>query len=152
MLDGGNNNDEFNAVVGQEVPLDSVQEFSVLTNNFTARYGRSSGGIINVVTKSGGNTFHGSLYEFNRISKLTSNSFENNANGIARPVFVRNQFGFSAGGPVLKNKLFFFSNTEWIRVRSQATQFAFIPTPQLLAASGTNTQDFSPHLAHCGRA
>jgi hypothetical protein len=62
MLDGGNNNDEFNAVVGQQVPLDSVQEFSVLTNNFTARYGRASGGIVNVVTKSGGNSFHGSLY------------------------------------------------------------------------------------------
>jgi outer membrane receptor protein involved in Fe transport len=142
MLDGGNNNDEFNAVVGQQVPLDSVQEFSVLTNNFTARYGRASGGVVNVVTKSGGNSFHGSLYEFNRISKLTSNSFENNANGIARPVFVRNQFGFSAGGPVLRNKLFFFSNTECIRVRSQATQFVFIPTAQLLAASSANTQDF----------
>ena len=142
MLDGVNNNDEFNAVVGQQVPLDSVQEFSVLTNGFTAEYGRASGGIVNVSTKSGTNSFHGTFYEFNRVSKLASNSFDNNANGIRRPVFDRNQYGFSVGGPVVKNKLFAFSNTEWIQVRSQATQTAFIPTPQLLAASAPNTQVF----------
>src|SRR4029453_18644927 len=106
MLDGANNNDEFNAVVGQQVPLDSVQEFSVLTNGFTAKYGRASGGIINVRTRSGGNEFHGSLYEFNRTSKLASNSPENNANGIPRPDFDRNQFGVSAGGPLRRDRLF----------------------------------------------
>jgi outer membrane receptor protein involved in Fe transport len=142
MLDGVNNNDEFNAVIGQQVPLDSVQEFSVLTNGFTAEYGRASGGIVNVYTKSGTNSFHGTLYEFNRVSELASNSFENNANGIQRPVFDRNQYGFSVGGPIVKNKLFVFSNTEWIRVRSQATQTAFIATTQLLAASDSNTQAF----------
>ena len=142
MLDGANNNDEFNAVVGQQVPLDSVQEFSVLTNGFTAMHGRASGGIVNVVTKSGGKSFHGSLYEFNRVSKLASNSFENNANGVNRPVFARNHFGASAGGPVVRDKLFFFSNTEWIRVRSQGTRFVFVPTRQLLAASSANTQTF----------
>jgi outer membrane receptor protein involved in Fe transport len=142
MLDGANNNDEFNAVVGQQVPLDSVQELGVLTNGFTAKYGRASGGIVNVVTRSGGSRFHGSAYEFNRTSKLASNSVENNANGIPRPAFDRNQFGGSASGPVVRNKLFFFSNTEWIRVRSLSTQFVFVPTPELLAASGVATQRF----------
>jgi hypothetical protein len=142
MLDGANNNDEFNAVVGQQVPLDSVQEFGVLTNGFTAKYGRASGGIVNVVTKSGGSRFHGSAYEFNRTSKLASNSFENNANGIPRPAFDRNQFGVTAGGPLVRDRLFFFSNTEWIRVRSRGTQFVFVPTPEFLAASGFDTQRF----------
>jgi hypothetical protein len=142
MLDGANNNDEFNAVVGQQVPLDSVQEFGVMTNGFTAKYGRAGGGIVNVVTKSGGSRFHGGVYEFNRTSKLASNSFENNANGVPRPVFDRNQFGVSAGGPLVGDRLFVFSNTEWIRVRSQGTQFVFVPTPELLAASGFDTQRF----------
>ena len=68
LLDGGENVDAYTSKVGQSVPLDSVQEFSVVSNNFSAEYGRASGGVINVVTKSGTNQFHGSLYEFNRIS------------------------------------------------------------------------------------
>ena len=142
LLDGVPNNDEFAGQVGQPVPLDSVAEFSVLTTNFSAEYGRASGGIVNVVTKSGSNALHGTAYEFNRVSRYASNSYDNNANGIDKPVFDRNQFGFSVGGAIIKNKLFFFENTEWIRVRSQATQFSYIPTPQLLAASAPATQAF----------
>ncbi|MGH9830953.1 MAG: carboxypeptidase regulatory-like domain-containing protein, partial [Blastocatellia bacterium] len=81
LLDGGENVDLFGASVGQSVPLESVQEFRILTNDFTAEYGRASGGIVNLTTKSGGNSFHGSLYEFNRVSALASNGFVNNANG-----------------------------------------------------------------------
>ncbi len=137
LLDGGQNVDTFTATVGQQIPLDSVQEFSVLTNNFGAEYGRASGGVVNVVTKSGTNTFHGSAYEFNRVSALSSNTYNNDAERAAafdngtcvtgqpctigdKGVFTRNQFGFSVGGPVIKNKLFFFENTEWIRVRSNS--------------------------------
>lgn len=140
LLDGVSNNDEFGAVVGQTVPLDSVQEFSVLTNNFTAEYGRASAGIVNVATKSGTNDFHGTAYEFNRLSHLASNDFDNNANGVPKPVFTRNQFGYSIGGPAVKNKLFFFNNTEWIRVRSQATSTVYVPTPQLISAAAPATQ------------
>ncbi len=68
LLDGAANNDEFGGNIGQQIPLDAVQEFSVLTANFTAEYGRASGGIVNVVTKSGSNSFHGTAYEFNRVS------------------------------------------------------------------------------------
>ncbi len=122
LLDGGQNVDLFTATVGQTVPLDSVQEFSVLTNNFSAEYGRASGGIVNVVTKSGTNQFHGSAYEYNRLAALSSNTYYNDSTGTPKGGFTRNQFGFAVGGPIIKNKLFFFNNTEWIRVRSNSDQ------------------------------
>ena len=142
LLDGASNNDEFNGNIGQQVPLDSVQDFSILTSNFTAEYGRASGGIVNVVTKSGSNSLHGTAYEFNRVSRFSSNTYDNNAHSVDKPVFDRNQFGFSVGGPIVKNKLFFFSNVEWIRVRSAATEFTWVPTPQLIAAAAPGTQAF----------
>lgn len=146
LLDGAANNDEFVASVGQGVPLDSVQEFSVLTNNFTAEFGRAAAGVVNLATKGGTNAFHGTGYEFNRVSSLASNSFDNNANALPKPIFVRNQFGYSIGGPVKKNKLFFFNSTEWIRVRSAATQISLVPTTDLLAASNANTKGFFSSL------
>ena len=97
LLDGASNNDEFAGNIGQQVPLDSIQEFSVLTSNFTAEFGRASGGVVNVATKSGTNAYHGTGYEFNRVSRFASNSFQNDANGVPESVFVRNQFGYSAG-------------------------------------------------------
>ena len=84
LLDGGENVDLFNASVGQSVPLDSVQEFRVATSNYTAEYGRAGGGVVNVTTKSGSNQFHGSLYEFNRVSALSSNPYQNDANDIPK--------------------------------------------------------------------
>lgn len=140
MLDGVANNDEFTATVGQAVPLDSVQEYSIVTNNFTAEYGRASAGVVNVATKSGTNDFHGTLYEFLRASRYASNDFNSNAYSIPKPHYTRNQFGYSIGGPIVKNKLFFFSNTEWTRVRSAANNLALIPDPAFIAASAPATQ------------
>lgn len=156
LLDGTENVDTFTATVGQAVPLDSVQEFRVITGNFSAEYGRASGGIVNVASVAGTNEFHGTLYEFNRISRLASNGFNNNAFGIARQVFTRNQYGYSLGGPVIlprfgeggrstinmKNKLFFFSNTEWIKVRSGGARVAWVPTQQFINASAGVTRAF----------
>ena len=142
LLDGAANNDEFTASVGQTVPLDAVQEINVLTNNFTAEYGRASAGVVNVTTKSGTNDFHGTAYEFGRYSALAANTFDNNARGIAKPGFTRNQFGYSVGGPIKKDKLFFFQSTEWLRVRSSATAIVAVPTPQLIAAANPTTQQF----------
>jgi Carboxypeptidase regulatory-like domain len=145
LLDGGENVDLFTSKVGQSVPLDSVQEFTVTSNNFSAEYGRASGGVINVVTKSGTNNLHGSVYEFNRLSALTSEDVENKALGNPKQKYTRNQFGYSFGGPVIKNKLFFFSTTEWTRVRSNASTTAVVPDPALLAASSSLTQTvFNP--------
>jgi outer membrane receptor protein involved in Fe transport len=120
LLDGAENVNLYSATIGQVVPLDSVQEFSVLTSNFGAEFGRASGGVVNVVTKSGTNQLHGSAYEFNRISHLSSNTYQNDASDVTKGVFTRNNFGFSLGGPVKKDKLFFFDNLEWLRVRSVA--------------------------------
>ena len=142
LLDGVENTATFVAGVGQNTPLDSVSEFRVITSNFSAENGRASGGIVNVVTKSGTNSFRGSVYEFNRNSKFAANTFDNNANGITKPKFNRNQFGYSVGGPVVKNKLFFFSSTEWARVRSNGTQLGYVFSPQLIGISAPATQAF----------
>jgi hypothetical protein len=113
-----------------------------LTNNFTAEYGRATAGVVNVTTKSGTNDFHGTAYEFGRYSALAANTFDNNARGIAKPGFTRNQFGYSIGGPIKKDKLFFFQSTEWLRVRSSATQIINVPTPQFIGTAHSNTQQF----------
>lgn len=146
LLDGSPNNDEFIAAVGMNVPLDSVQEFSVITNNFTAEYGRASGGVVNVATKSGTNDYHGTGYWFGRYSALASNSFVDNANGIKKPVFTRNQLGYSIGGPIKKNRAFFFQSTEWTRVRSGATRVVVVPTSQLIGLADSNTRNFFSSL------
>jgi outer membrane receptor protein involved in Fe transport len=142
LLDGAENVDTFTAEVGQPVPLDSVQEFSVLTNNFGAEYGRASGGVVNLVTKSGTNLFHGSAYEFNRVSAVSSNSYYNDVNGISKPIYTRNNFGFSVGGPIIKNKLFFFDNLEWLRVRSAASSGATIIDPSSYSLLAPASQSF----------
>ncbi|MBO0799814.1 MAG: carboxypeptidase regulatory-like domain-containing protein, partial [Blastocatellia bacterium] len=139
MLDGGENNDTFVTGSGQTIPLDSIQEFRVQTNNYTAEYGRGSGFVANVVTKSGSNEFHGTVYEFNRNSALAANDSFNNANGFDKAFFNRNQFGFSGGGPVIKNNTFFFGSAEWLKIRSSVDTGFFVPTPQLLAASSAAT-------------
>ncbi len=142
LLDGAGNMNEFNGSAGQPVPLDAMQEFSIVTSTFTAEYGRASGGIVNAVSKMGGNSLHGTAYEFNRVSALSSGSFKDNANGVRQADFARNQFGYSAGGAIRPNKLFFFNATEGLLVRSNATNFAWVPTPQLLSNTAANTQAY----------
>ena len=142
LLDGAANNDEFTAQVGQTIPLDSVAEYSVLTNNFTAEYGRASSAVVNLATKSGSNDLHGSLYEYNRVSALSSATFIDNANGNPKATFVRNIFGGSAGGPIKKNKLFFFGNAEWNRVRSSANVNTYVIDPAFVALASANTQNY----------
>ena len=152
LLDGSENVDLFTAGIGQNVPLDSVQEYKVITSDFTADYGRASGGVINVATKSGTNAFHGSAYEYNRVSALAAQTYQTDAANWANhqqglpslpnSTFVRNQFGYSLGGPVIKNKLFFFSNTEWTRIRSSGNSSTYVFTPDFLALTGANTQTF----------
>ena len=142
LLDGSANNDEFTAGVGQAVPLDSVQEFSVVTSNFSAQYGRATGGVVNVSTKSGTNSFRGTGYDFYRSDKLATNTVDNRAKGIEKGEFTRHQAGFSIGGPVKRDRMHFFSNAEYIRVRSLDTLLGWIPTPQFIAASAPATRDY----------
>ncbi len=140
LLDGGENVDNFTATVGMSIPLDAVGEFRVITSNFSAEYGRASGGIVNVSTRPGTNVFHGSLYEFNRVSKLASAGFDINARGNPKPHFTRNQFGYALGGRLIKDKLFFFNSTEWTRVRSSTTVNRLVPAAELIAASDPRTR------------
>ncbi|MCU1312513.1 MAG: Oar protein [Acidobacteriaceae bacterium] len=142
LLDGVENDDVFNTGVGQTVPLDSVQEYRVVTNNFSAQYGRASGGVVNVITKAGSNNFHGDAWEFNRLSAYTANTYDNAANGVPKGIYTRNQFGFDVGGPVKKDKLFFFESTEWLRTRSSANQISLVPDPAFLALAPANVQSY----------
>ncbi|MDQ6758558.1 MAG: TonB-dependent receptor [Acidobacteriota bacterium] len=116
-------------------PVDAVQEFKVQTTGYSAEFGHSGGGIINLVYKSGTNTLHGSMFEFLRNSVLDANDFFSNANRIALGSFKRNQFGASLGGPVLlpriyngRNKTFFFADYEGLRQRSAAPATFTVPT------------------------
>jgi hypothetical protein len=126
-LDGVSINDFNNAapgsVLGGDLGVDAVQEFSVITSNVSAEYGRTSGGVINAITKSGTNQFHGSAYEFLRNDKLDAANFFENANGLPKASFRQNQFGVSAGAPIKKDKLFIFGDYEGIRYSKG------IPTP-----------------------
>jgi outer membrane receptor protein involved in Fe transport len=142
LLDGGDNNYLFTAGIGQEIPLDAVQEFSVITNNFSPQYGRASGGIVNVVTKSGTNRFTGTAYEFFRNDTLSENSPDNIANGIEKGTFKRNQMGYSLGGPILRDRVHFFSSLEYIRIRSLDTLISWTVAPQFLSAVSPNTQAY----------
>ncbi|MBV8830222.1 MAG: TonB-dependent receptor [Acidobacteriaceae bacterium] len=115
--------------------VDTVQEFKVQTNSFSAEFGRTGGGVVNIVTKSGTNDLHGSLYDFLRNTHLDANNWFNNLNGIARPGEHTNQFGGAAGGPVIipgvyngRNKTFWFVNYEGLRDRHALTQTFTIPT------------------------
>jgi hypothetical protein len=129
-IDGIDANDQATgqafATVGN-APIDSVQEFRATTTNPGANEGRSSGGQIQLVTKSGTNEFHGSLREFNRTAKTAANSFFNNKNGVKRPQLTRNQFGGSLGGPVKKDDLFFFFDYEGRRDAQGVSYLRIVP-------------------------
>ncbi len=142
LLDGVENISVFSDGIGIFIPQDAMQEFRVTTSDYEAQFGRASGGIVNVTTKAGSNAFHGDAWEFNRISALTSNTETNDQEGNPKGVYTRNQFGAAVGGPVMKNKLFFFGTGEWIRVRSSAVVTAGIPTSQFLALAAPNIQSY----------
>src|SRR6202789_4285879 len=142
LLDGVENVAVYSYAVGENVPIDSVQEYSVITNNFSAEYGRASGGVVNVTTRAGTNQIHGSAWEFNRLAAYTANTYANDVEGLPKGQYTRNQFGYLAGGPILKNKLFISQSTEWTRVRSQASLNQEIVDPSFLAMLPANTQAY----------
>jgi hypothetical protein len=142
LLDGIENIQVFTDGIGTFVPLGSVQEYRVATSNFEAQFGRASGGVVNVTTKAGTNSFHGNAYEINRLSAYTSNTETNDQLGVPKGTFTFNQFGFAVGGPVLKNKLFGFGSAQWTRIRSTANLTAAVPTPEFLSVAAPNIQDF----------
>jgi hypothetical protein len=113
------------------VTPDSLQEFRVTTSNANADQGRSSGAQIALLTKSGGNQFHGSLYEYHRNTRTTANDWFSNKAGVDRPKLLRNNFGGSIGGPIRKDKLFFFANYEAFREAKGSIVVSQVPLPSL---------------------
>jgi len=132
-LDGVSLNDYANgapgSVLGGNLGVDAIQEFSVLTSNYSAEYGKTSGGVVNATTRSGTNSFHGSGYEFLRNSALDAANFFENAGGIPKSPFKRNQFGGAIGGPIVKNRTFFFADYEGIRQSKGIANVDFVPSP-----------------------
>ncbi len=131
-LDGNSINDYSNggpgSVIGVSLGVDAIQEFSVLTGNYSAEYGRTSGGVVNAISKSGTNSFHGDAYEFLRNQVLDANDFFSNASGLPKAVYRRNQFGGAAGGPIRKDKTFVFGDYEGIRQSQGIAQASFVPS------------------------
>src|SRR5437016_8910758 len=130
MLDGTDINDSQNFTpggAGGQLPgVEAIREFQVITHNAPAEYGRSSGGIINAVSKSGTNSLHGDVYEFLRNSVFDAKNYFDDPNQPI-PLFIRNQFGASAGGPIKRDRLFFFGNYEGLRERLGVSKFASVP-------------------------
>jgi hypothetical protein len=128
LIDGVPTNGAYLNVVTVIPTQDAIQEFKVQTNNLGPEYGRFAGGVINLTTRSGTNQFHGSFYEFIRNKVLNANDFFDNRNGIARPPFTQNQFGVNGGGPIVRDKLFFFGSYEGFRLRKGNPFQTFVPT------------------------
>lgn len=124
MVDGIDNNNYQGGSVSQLPSVDSIQEFQVQTNNYSAEYGRNSGSVVNLVTKSGTNQLHGSLYEFLRNNDLDARNFFAPTN----PELRLNQFGGTAGGPIRKDRTFFFGNYEGFRQVAGITRLTIVPT------------------------
>lgn len=128
LLDGGiNSSAAFNGP-NYFPSVDLVQEYNVQTNNYSAEFPHSAGGIINVVTKSGSNQFHGAAWEFYRNTDLEANTFFSNKSGLPRSPFLFNQFGATAGGPIRRDKTFFFFGYEGIRWNQSGNAVGTLPT------------------------
>lgn len=151
LLDGAVNTiGDFNGVAFSPPP-DAVQEFRVETNSFSAEFGRTGGGAVNIVTKSGGNKYHGTAYYYHQNDFLNANSFVNNRFGTARPVLRRHQYGFSLGGPVWvpgvyqgKNKTFFFTAFEGRQEKDPVRSVTSVPTNLERAGDFSETRFLGP--------
>jgi hypothetical protein len=134
-IDGVIMNDYSNAgpgnPLGDNLGVDAIQEFTVITNNYSAEYGDTSGGVINAITRSGTNQFHGTGFEFVRNSALDAANYFEDANGQPKAAFRRNQFGGSAGGPIKKDKIFIFGAYEGLRQSKGVPQIANVPSPAM---------------------
>jgi len=128
MVDGMDNNEREQFTILMRPSIDMIQEVKVDTNSYPAEVGRAGGAVINLLTKSGSNDWHGGAYEYLRNDKLNANDFFSNKSGTARPEYRQNQFGGSFGGRIKKDKTFFFVDTEALRI-VQGVPTGLISTP-----------------------
>ncbi|HLA11841.1 MAG TPA: TonB-dependent receptor [Pyrinomonadaceae bacterium] len=149
LIDGANNNDTgSNRTVLLYPSIEAISEFTMLRNSFSPEYGQASGAVISIATRSGENTFHGSLFYFGRNDKLNAADFFANRVGGTKDKLRRNDFGGSLGGPIIKDRLFFFYSQEWNKEIRGQTRFGSVPT--LAERSGDFSQPrFAPNGAPC---
>ncbi len=131
LLDGVDNNETWLNSVVIFPSVDALEEFKVQTSTYSAEFGRSSGGVVNIQIKSGANDFHGNAFEFLRNDKLDANDFFNNAKGASRPPFKQNQFGATFGGRIIRDKTFFFMDYQGGRIRDSKTYLSTVPTQKM---------------------
>src|SRR5436305_9868736 len=151
-VNGGDANDQFvNLPIVQPSP-DSIEEFRVLTNTFDAEYGRNSGSVVNVITKSGTNALHGNVYEFFRNTKLNANPYCGaDISFCDKPQFNQNQFGGTLGGPVVKDRTFLFGSYEGRRIRQGIrSPLVFVPTAAERPSATQPFADFSSESPFSG--
>jgi hypothetical protein len=122
-------------------PVDAIGEFKIQTNAFSAEFGRAGGAVLNATMKSGTNEFHGTLWEFLRNDKLDANNYGNNFRGISKAKYRQNQFGGALGGPIWKNRTFFFGDFEGTRIRQGRLLTASVPTAAERASGYTDFSD-----------
>src|SRR6266404_4444596 len=153
-VNGGDANDQFVNLPTVQPSPDSIQEFRVLTNTFDAEYGRNSGSVVNVITKSGTNDLHGNVYEFFRNTKLNANPYCFTAvDGIPcdKPQFNQNQFGGTFGGPIVKDRTFFFTSYEGRRIRQGIpSSLVFVPSASERPSATQPFADFSSESTFSG--
>ncbi len=141
LWDGIDNNERLTLSIVLRPSVEAVREFKIQTNLFSADQGRNSGATVNVITKSGANDFHGSAYNFLRNEKTDARNFFS----AIRPALRQNQFGASLGGPIIKNKLFFFGNYEGFRRSQERTFVASVPTALMRSGNFSEVRDiFDP--------
>jgi hypothetical protein len=138
LLDGTSNTEHWNTNVVTVPPLDSLVQFKLQTANYSAEYGQGGGAIVNIVTKSGTNKFRGAVWEFHRNDNLDARNFF----ATTKPEFKRNQFGGVLGGPVVRDKTFFFVSYEGLRQGKGITLTRLVPTPE--EARGVFTNSVNP--------
>ncbi|PYQ81215.1 MAG: TonB-dependent receptor, partial [Acidobacteria bacterium] len=131
LIDGIDNNERSIGTVGVKPSIDAIAEVKVQTSMYTAEVGRTFGGVVNIITKSGGNAFHGSGFEFFRNDRFDARNFF--ATSIPKPKLGQNQYGGSLGGPLIRNKTFFFADFERFDVTQGVTAVVTVPTAKMRA-------------------
>jgi hypothetical protein len=149
VLDGIDNNQADEGGVAYAPSPDAIQEFNIITNNASAEFGNYLGGIINATLKSGTNQFHGNVFEFFRNDKLNANLWQNDWNHLARPLLRYNEFGGTIGGPIVKNKLFFFADYQGERYDQPGTAsgFTVFTAQERPGPNGANFGDICTHAS-----
>lgn len=130
-VDGSNNNFEVSSGPRTPVIQEAVQEFRALTNVFSAQYGKGSGAVIDMVLKSGGNQFHGDLFEYHRNKAVDATPFFANATNLGKPPFLLNIYGATLGGPIRRDKTFFFASFQGTNLRTSAIERLTLPSDQV---------------------